>query len=91
MSVTKHPKYEGVWIVRFYGEGKKKDPKTGKVNNKKMYILYEGDEAGARIFEAEAKKSYRGETPRLLAPTLKEALPKFLEYYRNNVSSGTVE
>lgn len=90
MSVHSHPKYPGVWIIRVYAEGRKIDPKTGKPNNKRLTILHEGDEASARIFEAEIKKSYRGESPRLLAPSLDEALPKFLEYYKNHSSDKTV-
>lgn len=91
VSVAPHPKYPGVWVIRVYADGRKKDPKTGKPSNKRLTILHEGDEASARIFEAEIKKSHRGESPSLLAPTLEEALPKFLEYYRNYAAQGTVE
>jgi len=90
VSVSPHPKYPGVWIIRVYADGRKINPKTGKPNNKRLTILHEGDEASARIFEAEVKKGYRGESPRLLAPTLDEALPRFLEYYRNHSSDKTV-
>lgn len=90
MSVSPHSKYPGVWVIRVYADGRKTDPKTGKPSNKRVTILHEGDEASARIFEAEIKKSHRGESPRLLAPSLEEALPKFLEYYKNNSSEKTV-
>lgn len=42
MSVTPHPTYKGVWIIRVYADGRKTDPKTGKPSNKRLTILHEG-------------------------------------------------
>ena len=57
VSVTPHPKYPGLWIIRWYPEGRKKDPKTGKPSNKRERAIFEGSYAEALAHYADLLKT----------------------------------
>jgi len=88
MSVTPHPKFPGAWIIRWYPEGRKKDPKTGKASNKRERLVFEGTYAEAMAQYADLLQSAK-KPATTLAPTLEQAWEDFCSYYKNHVSEST--
>lgn len=90
MSLERHPSLPDVWVARIYTEGRKTDPKTGKVSNagRKRYYT-EGTEAEALKWYASLLRTPKKDNSIPLAPTLTEAWPKFCEYYEQAVSETT--
>lgn len=74
MSVRRHPSIPGAWVVDIYPHGRQ---------GKRERIVHPGPEAAARQYELELRRQYRG-TSIIIAPKLVDALPDFLDYYRNN-------
>lgn len=88
MSVTPHPKYSGHWVIRFYPNGKKKDPETGKV--KREYLVFKGTEAEAEAYHVELIRAARpGRGPVHATPTFDQMFVDFCEYYKNKSAKNT--
>ena len=80
---------ENVYEIRYYRDGRKKDPKTGKPSNKgRTRILYKGSEPEAMAYYVSLVRA-QPKTKTVIAPTLLQALPDFCLYYENNVSRTT--
>jgi site-specific recombinase XerD len=90
MSVTPDKDYPGIWIIRWYPEGRKKDPKTGKPSNKRSRMVFEGTHAEALAQYADLLRTTAKQTVSL-APTLEKAFPEFLAHYKTTVEPGTIK
>lgn len=88
MGIRRHKKHPDTWIIEWYPEGRRKDPKTGKPNTKRETYAFKGSEHDARALYAEFLKK-AGKAPRI-APTLNDIINEYLIYYTNKNSSGTV-
>jgi integrase len=88
MSVTPHKKCPGVWVLRWYPEGRKKDPKTGKPSNYRESMNFPGTHAEALAHYADLLKTAQKPTLNL-APTLFDAWSDFCAYYKNEVAAST--
>lgn len=87
MSVNPHPKYPGHWVIRFYPNGKKKDPITGKVKNE--YLVFKGSQAEAEAYHLELVRAARPDKTVIATPTFSQLFIDFAEYYKNKTSEST--
>lgn len=93
MSVKPHPKQPGFWIIRYYPEGRKIDPKTGKPSNKEERLPFRGTEEEAIAYHEELVSARKRKVaPQIsIYPTFSECFAAFSGYYRNRVSPGTYD
>ena len=91
MSLEQHPKFPREWKARIYPNGRKKNPATGKPSNKREPFYFTGTPAEAQAWYAELKRGAGKALTPGAAPTIDQAYPDFLAYYKNKVSKRTLD
>jgi integrase len=89
MSLTRHKTLPNTWVARYYPNGRRKDPKTGKPSTKQARLLFEGSEADARAWYASLLRGKRPLKEAPIAPTLCQAWPDFCVFYENQLAKST--
>lgn len=91
MSVKPHPKRPGVWIIRYYPDGRKKDPATGKPSNREENINFTGTREEAQaLHDKLVDARNKNVAPQIsILPTIGECYFRFTAYYKNHVAEGT--
>lgn len=91
MSVKPHPTYPGIWIIRYYPNGRRKDPDTGKPCGDEVRILFDGTEEAAQKYHDDLMAARRTKKPVEIRTesTIAECYFKFARYYKNHVAAST--
>lgn len=79
----------GWWVIDYYPDGKKRDPKTKKPLGKRVIFPFEGTKDQAQGIEIDLRRKHPAIAP--ISPYIRETLPEFLIYYRNNRQPSTVK
>lgn len=80
MSVRPHPKKgPGYWIIDYYPAGRK---------GKRVRFTYKGTEGKALAMEQDARRG-RGDLPDVVVPLVKDIIPAWLDFYKNEVAEST--
>lgn len=82
MSVRPHPKKgPGYWIIDYYPAGRK---------GKRVRFVYEGTEGKALAMEQDVRRN-PGELSDVVVPLVKDLIPGWLDFYKNEVAPRTYD
>lgn len=89
MSVRKHPRNPGWYIIEYYPNGRQPDPVTGKVKQER--IPFKGTEAAAREIEIELRQKHRGTPAVRVNRPISQMFPDWLTAFKTDHSINTYD
>lgn len=82
MSVRKHPKQPGKFIIDYYPAGRK---------GQRKQVVFSGSEADARAWELELRRSTSPGLPNHVNPKIMDVIPEYLDWLKLNRAQTTYE